>query len=358
MINNMSIQEITQHTISYLTSFLNHSFPPTFRYFNNKSPHDIIKNHYKTLMYIENDIPLGYAHIDYDIVNDKYWFGLCVLPFHQGKGIGTQLIQKTLEYFQDVDFDSLHLTVDKINTTAYHLYTKFGFHIVRETPTIYIMQLTKSNILYLPVSFGEAIDKLTILDIKLTKIHDSRKVDVEQEYHQLSRVLQPILTRVFFLYNCLKQINLQIWENQDIFRDSSDDSLKNSLCKVIIEENDARFRIKNKINIIMNSFLKEQKGYEPNVYTIYYKDTGEHHYLDRVIMYQSIFHDKVHVYCSTEHEETLRHTFIHDPSIVILSQTATDVPTSYVHTYDYDIKNKLFFEYIDRMVDRTYSLNS
>ena len=34
----------------------------------------------------------------------------------------------------------------------------------------------------LPVSYGEAIDKLTILDIKLDKIKDDRKIDVKKEY--------------------------------------------------------------------------------------------------------------------------------------------------------------------------------
>ena len=311
----------------------------------------------KRLLKNVNDISLGYAHIDYDVVNDKYWFGLCVLPSYQGKGIGTQLIQKIIDHFQQATFDSLHLTVDKTNTIACHLYTKFGFHTVRETPTIFIMHLTKSNLLYLPVSFGEAIDKLTILDIKMNRINDSRKVDVEREYHQLSRILQPIVTRVSFLYYCLKQINLQIWENQDTFRDSLDDNLKSKLCNIIIEENDARFRIKNKMNILLNSFLKEQKGYEPRIYSVYYQDTENSDYLDCVIQYQSIFHDTVHVYCSAEHVETLRHRFIHDPSIVVLSQKATDVPTSYVHTYERDIKNKLFFEYIVRMVDRIHSIH-
>ena len=37
----------------------------------------------------------------------------------------------------------------------------------------------------LPVSLGEALDKLSILDIKLDKIKDERKKDVEKEYNIL-----------------------------------------------------------------------------------------------------------------------------------------------------------------------------
>ena len=43
-----------------------------------------------------------------------------------------------------------------------------------------------SNIINLPVSLGEAIDKLTILEIKLENIKDSRKLGVKNEYDILS----------------------------------------------------------------------------------------------------------------------------------------------------------------------------
>jgi ribosomal protein S18 acetylase RimI-like enzyme len=342
----MSIEEITSDNITYLNSFLNHSFPPTFRYFSDKSPCDIIKNHYKTLMYIDNDFPLGYAHIDYDIVNDTHWFGLCVLPEYHGKGIGTKLILKTLEYFHHANFNSLHLTVDKTNIIAYNLYIKYGFNVLRQTSMIYIMQLTKSNILYLPVSFGEAVDKLTILDIKMNKINDSRKEDVEREYQQLSHALRSIISRVTFQYDCLKQINLQIWENQDLFRYSVDDEVRNILCKKIIEDNDARFRIKNKINVGMNSILKEQKGYNHTVFQIHYTMNESYHMLlNSIIKYQSIFHDKVIVTCTDKDKEQLVKLFSYDPSIQIISSTCVIEPS--IKDLEKTINNTLFFNYIN-----------
>ena len=42
-----------------------------------------------------------------------------------------------------------------------------------------------TNIISLPISLGEAIDKLTILDIKLDKIKDIRRIDVQNEYDVL-----------------------------------------------------------------------------------------------------------------------------------------------------------------------------
>ena len=46
---------------------------------------------------------------------------------------------------------------------------------------------------------------------------------------------------------------------QDDFRDKKGDIT--ALCMKIIEENDRRFRVKKKINDLVNSSLKEQKGY-------------------------------------------------------------------------------------------------
>ena len=314
----MSVIEITNININYLISFLQNEFPSSFRYFNNKTPEQIIKNHYKTLIYIENDDPIGYAHIDYDIINNKYWFGICVISNYYGKGIGTKLIIKILEYFTNSNIDKLHLTVDKNNIIAYKMYLKKGFKIERETDTIYIMSLTKNNILYLPVSFGEAIDKLTILDIKMNKITDSRKLDVENEYNTLYKQIQQLINSIQFYYDALKQINLQIWNDQDLFRYSNSNDEKNYICKKIIEDNDARFRIKNKINNILSSFLKEQKGYIPKLYTINYSINDTYKLLlNSIIKYQLIFNDKVIVLCKSDQVEYLNNLFKNDISIEI-----------------------------------------
>ena len=51
-------------------------------------------------------------------------------------------------------------------------------------------QTTIDNMLFLPVSLGEAIDKLTILDIKMDKITDDRRIDVKNEYDLLYNKLK------------------------------------------------------------------------------------------------------------------------------------------------------------------------
>lgn len=120
------------------------------------------------------------------------------------------------------------------------------------------------NIL-LPVSLGEAIDKLTILHIKCDKITDERKIDVKTEYDILYEKLTYFIVKYSTLYNSMKKINLLIWDQMDVLRDGStsdEDYMK--LCRECIESNDIRFRIKNKINLISKSILKEQKSYKVN----------------------------------------------------------------------------------------------
>lgn len=114
----------------------------------------------------------------------------------------------------------------------------------------------------LPVSIGEALDKLTILEIKLGNIKDERRKDVEYEYNLLKEKLDKYLTKnSLFHYNILKEINNNIWDMQDTFRESNNDEEKTSLCKKIIEENDRRFMVKKKINTLFTSSIQEQKGY-------------------------------------------------------------------------------------------------
>ena len=346
----MTIIELTKSNIFLLNNFLENRIPSTFRYFNNKTPEQIIKNHYKTIIYMDNEIPVGYAHIDYDIINDKYWFGICVISEYCGKGIGTKLINRILECFKDSNIDILHLTVDKSNLVAYNMYLKNGFKVKGETDTIYIMSLNKLNILYLPVSYGEAIDKLTILDIKMNKITDSRRYDVEIEYNRLHSELIAILNPILFYYNALKMINLEIWEDQDIFRYSSNEIEKTQICKKIIEDNDARFRIKNKINYILQSHLKEQKGYNLKVFTINYSDNKDYIIdLNSIIKYQSIFNDRVIVNCSANLINKLQEYYKYDQSIEIVYNINIDITYEYIKSLKNLVSNIKIYQFIEKL---------
>jgi hypothetical protein len=153
-----------------------------------------------------------------------------------------------------------------------------------------------NDLIYLPVSLGEAVDKLTILDIKLEKIKDDRKLDVQKEYNLLYNNLEKFIIKYTDLYKSIKKANAFIWDMMDVLRDGENitetDYLK--LCKECIEYNDIRFRIKNKINYVSNSLLKEQKSYKINTILIEINDEIKNsNDFIKPIKYYSFIYDEI-----------------------------------------------------------------
>lgn len=111
------------------------------------------------------------------------------------------------------------------------------------------------------ISVGEAIDKLTILDIKKRFISDERKLKhVNLEWTMLNTALKKYTEKCHYQYKLLVQINEEIWNIQDRIRSAEDVSKED--CRLILDKNDVRCRIKEHINHIFGSPLREQKGYQ------------------------------------------------------------------------------------------------
>ena len=134
-----NIVEINENNNYLITKFLNNNIPSTFRYFNKRTI-DVIKNHIITIILIVDNLPVGYAHIDYD---DKYWFGICILHEYQGKGYGKKIMQYIFNNEKIKTIDKIYLTVDKINTIAIKLYTNFGFYNIDEKDYYFTMCYSK-----------------------------------------------------------------------------------------------------------------------------------------------------------------------------------------------------------------------
>lgn len=171
----------------------------------------------------------------------------------------------------------------------------------------------------LPVSVGEALDKLTILDIKLAFVKDeNRRSHIQQEFNLLENQLDEIKQKFSLFYRLLKHINLEIWEEMDDLRNNIE-TLKDEeylrICKKTILDNDIRFRIKNKINFLADSSLKEQKGYDPTRIWLVFKDANPN-YVNQVILYFSIRYDETYVV--TSNQEGYFHT--QDPTIIFCSK--------------------------------------
>jgi hypothetical protein len=181
-----------------------------------------------------------------------------------------------------------------------------------------------TNLLYLPVSLGEAIDKLTILDIKLNKITDNRKNDVQHEYNLLYDKLKEIVIKYNDLYETMKKVNLLIWDMMDILRDGNVNEIEYlKICKECVEFNDIRFRVKNKINYISKSFLKEQKSYKINrLVIIINKKIIDDIILLNIIKYFSFMYDEINII--SNHELTYLKTHFNYDITIVFNDTLSD----------------------------------
>lgn len=173
----------------------------------------------------------------------------------------------------------------------------------------------ENNLIHLPVSIGEAIDKLTILDIKIVKINDKRKIDVVNEYQLLYDKLKVFIGKHNNLYQQMKKVNLLIWDMMDELRDGNLNDIKYlKICKKCIEYNDIRFRIKNKINDKSKSILKEQKGYLINNISIKICENVSIENIINPIKYLSLIKDQVSIFSLIEHK--LKNHFDDDTNVI------------------------------------------
>ena len=181
---------------------------------------------------------------------------------------------------------------------------------------------TASNVqdIVLPVSLGEALDKLTILDIKLQKIQDARKADVKKEYDVLMASLGSYVAAYPYHYRILKEINLAIWEIQDVFHVADYKNNNGSeMYKQILLENDRRFRVKAKINALANSALREQKGYAKKKALIYtHLGLGDMFWTNGAVRYLATAYDEVLVVCKDKYKTNAGAMYADDPSIKLL----------------------------------------
>ena len=119
-----------------------------------------------------------------------------------------------------------------------------------------------------PVSWGELVDKITILEIKAERIDDPKKLaNVTRELWLLNRKLSPVATQVLRLKLRLKEVNATLWDIEDEIRDC--ERAKDfgprfiELARAIYVTNDRRADVKREINFALSSELVEEKSYRP-----------------------------------------------------------------------------------------------
>ena len=125
--------------------------------------------------------------------------------------------------------------------------------------------------LHVPISPGEFLDKLTILEIKSERITDTgplANVRRELELLRASWAASPLAARdVSGLLRELKQVNEALWEIEDRLRRKESERAFDAdfieLARSVYRTNDRRATIKRELNAALGSELVEEKSYHP-----------------------------------------------------------------------------------------------
>ena len=116
-----------------------------------------------------------------------------------------------------------------------------------------------------PISWGELIDKITILEIKSVEIVDEKaRANVMKELALLQNVAQG-QEAISDLKSQLKAVNAALWKIEDAIRDKERrhefDQEFIALARSVYQRNDERARIKRQISSVLASELIEEKSY-------------------------------------------------------------------------------------------------
>jgi hypothetical protein len=123
--------------------------------------------------------------------------------------------------------------------------------------------------LLVPISPGELIDKITILEIKSQRITDAAKLaNVRTELAMLTETWSASAWSAIDIgaeWTGLRDVNAQLWDIEDRIRDKERDSQFDAvfieLARAVYVTNDERAALKRRINTRLGSALVEEKSY-------------------------------------------------------------------------------------------------
>lgn len=114
----------------------------------------------------------------------------------------------------------------------------------------------------IPVSVGELLDKISILEIKSLLVYNDY---VEKELKELNQIKDTIISYTQEHMNQLREVNQKLWKIEDRLRvlekENKFDEEFIELARSVYLTNDKRAEIKRKINEETNSQYKEIKIY-------------------------------------------------------------------------------------------------
>ena len=118
-----------------------------------------------------------------------------------------------------------------------------------------------------PISLGELIDKITILQIKTQHLQGTALANVTKELDALETTFKSLQLNIdTALIQRLKEINEELWQIEDAIRDQEHQMSFGEtfirLARSVYQQNDRRSAIKKEINTTYSSAFVEEKSYQ------------------------------------------------------------------------------------------------
>jgi Family of unknown function (DUF6165) len=132
------------------------------------------------------------------------------------------------------------------------------------------MTIPPMTIPKVPTSWGELIDKITILEIKVERLtSEQAKANAAKELGLLREIAGPVLaeSETQALMARLRAVNETLWDIEDRIRDhersGNFDAAFIELARAVYHRNDERGAVKRELNLALGSGLIEEKSYKP-----------------------------------------------------------------------------------------------
>ena len=113
------------------------------------------------------------------------------------------------------------------------------------------------------VSNGEIVDKLTILELKRENAQTQEQArHIEEELNYLKPIVDGMDIPVDII-DQLREVNKRLWEVEDMLREYEKKGVFDrqfiTFARAVYQTNNARFRLKSKVNELTNSLFVEEK---------------------------------------------------------------------------------------------------
>ncbi len=126
------------------------------------------------------------------------------------------------------------------------------------------------ELIHVPVSPGEVLDKITILEIKSERMTDPAQLaHVRRELELLRATWESVVDAdeaVEKLHAELREVNEALWDIEDEIRDKEREKAFDErfveLARSVYITNDRRSRVKKALNLHLGSQIVEEKSYK------------------------------------------------------------------------------------------------